>query len=156
MEIIPMGNTTVQYEGVLDDQKFYNFLRDLLVSAGYSVKETNYIQFSGANYVIKWVAMKVIDDYMAYRITVNLDYRNIQETMAVKDGKQVKAKTGTVQVQLVSDILVDYLNKWTKGVSKLVRPIYDKMNEEVVEQRKAAFESDVESIKSAIQSNFNQ
>lgn len=151
-----MGNTTVQYEGVLDDQKFYNFLRDLLVSAGYSVKETNYIQFSGANYVIKWVAMKVIDDYMAYRITVNLDYRNIQETMAVKDGKQVKAKTGTVQVQLVSDILVDYLNKWTKGVSKLVRPIYDKMNEEVVEQRKAAFESDVESIKSAIQSNFNQ
>ena len=151
-----MGNTTVQYEGILDDQKFYNFLRDLLVSAGYSVKETNYIQFSGANYVIKWVAMKVIDDYMAYRITVNLDYRNIQETMAVKDGKQVKAKTGTVQVQLVSDILVDYLNKWTKGVSKLVRPIYDKMNEEVVEQRKAAFESDVESIKSAIQSNFNQ
>ena len=156
MEIIPMGTTTVQYEGVLDDQKFYNFLRGLLVSAGYSVKETSYIQFSGANYVIKWIAMKVIDDYMAYRITVNLDYRNIQETMAVKDGKQVKAKTGTVQVQLVSDILVDYLNKWTKGVSKLVRPIYDKMNEEVVTQRKRAFESDVESIKSTIQSNFNQ
>jgi hypothetical protein len=156
MEIIPMGNTTVQYEGVLDDQKFYNFLRGLLISAGYSVKETNYIQFSGANYVIKWIATKVIDDYMAYRITVNLDYRNIQETMAVKDGKQVKAKTGTVQVQLVSDIMVDYLNKWTKGVSKLVRPIYDKMNEEVVQQRKAAFENDVESIKSAIQSNFNQ
>ncbi|MCL4397085.1 hypothetical protein M1494_01940 [Candidatus Parvarchaeota archaeon] len=156
MEIIPMGTTTVQYEGVLDDQKFYNFLRGLLVSAGYSVKETSYIQFSGANYVIKWIAMKVIDDYMAYRITVNLDYRNIQETMAVKDGKQVKAKTGTVQVQLVSDILVDYLNKWTKGVSKLVRPIYDKMNEEVVTQRKTAFESDVESIKSTIQSNFNQ
>lgn len=151
-----MGTTTVQYEGVLDDQKFYNFLRGLLVSAGYSVKETSYIQFSGANYVIKWIAMKVIDDYMAYRITVNLDYRNIQETMAVKDGKQVKAKTGTVQVQLVSDILVDYLNKWTKGVSKLVRPIYDKMNEEVVTQRKTAFESDVESIKSTIQSNFNQ
>ncbi|MCL4398611.1 MAG: hypothetical protein M1322_00320 [Candidatus Parvarchaeota archaeon] len=156
MEIIPMGNTAVQYEGVLDDQKFYNFLRDLLVSAGYSVKETNYIQFSGANYVIKWTALKVIDDYMAYRITVNLDYRNIQETMAVKEGKQVKAKTGTVQVQLVSDILVDYLNKWTKGISKLVRPIYDKMNEEVVNQRKTAFESDVESIKTAIQSNFNQ
>ena len=156
MEIIPMGTTTVQYEGVLDDQKFYNFLRGLLVSAGYSVKETSYIQFSGANYVIKWIAMKVIDDYMAYRITVNLDYRNIQETMAVKDGKKVKAKTGTVQVQLVSDILVDYLNKWTKGVSKLVRPIYDKMNEEVVTQRKTAFESDVESIKSTIQSNFNQ
>lgn len=151
-----MGNTAVQYEGVLDDQKFYNFLRDLLVSAGYSVKETNYIQFSGANYVIKWTALKVIDDYMAYRITVNLDYRNIQETMAVKEGKQVKAKTGTVQVQLVSDILVDYLNKWTKGISKLVRPIYDKMNEEVVNQRKTAFESDVESIKTAIQSNFNQ
>ena len=151
-----MGTTTVQYEGVLDDQKFYNFLRDLLVSAGYSVKETSYVQFSGPNYVIKWIATKVIDDYMAYRITVNLDYRNIQETMAVKDGKQVKAKTGTVQVQLVSDILVDYLNKWTKGVSKLVRPIYDKMNEEVVAQRKAAFESDVESIKSTIQSNFNQ
>jgi hypothetical protein len=154
MEIIPMGNTTVQYEGTLDDQKFYNFLRDLLVSAGYSVKETNYIQFSGANYVIKWTATKVIDDYMAYRINVNLDYRNIQETVALKEGKQVKAKTGTVQVQLVSDILVDYLNKWTKGVSKFVRPIYDKMNEEVVTQRKAAFESDVNSIKSAIQSNF--
>ena len=151
-----MGTTTVQYEGVLDDQKFYNFLRDLLVSTGYSVKETSYIQFSGLNYVIKWIAMKVIDDYMAYRITVNLDYRNIQETMAVKDGKQLKVKTGTVQVQLVSDILVDYLNKWTKGVSKLVRPIYDKMNEEVVNQRKTAFESDVESIKSTIQANFNQ
>ncbi|MCL5420735.1 MAG: hypothetical protein M1284_03225, partial [Candidatus Parvarchaeota archaeon] len=126
MEIIPMGSTKVQYQGVLDDQKFYNFLRDVLVSAGYAVKETNYIQFSGANYVIKWVATKVIDDYMAYRIKVNLDYRNIQETMAVKDGNQVKTKTGTVQVELVSDIMVDYLNKWTKGVSKLVRPIYDK------------------------------
>jgi hypothetical protein len=156
MEIIPMGSTKVQYQGVLDDQKFYNFLRDVLVSAGYAVKETNYIQFSGANYVIKWVATKVIDDYMAYRIKVNLDYRNIQETMAVKDGNQVKTKTGTVQVELVSDIMVDYLNKWTKGVSKLVRPIYDKMNEEVVTQRKAAFESDVENIKNTIQSNFNQ
>jgi hypothetical protein len=156
MEIIPMGSTKVQYQGVLDDQKFYNFLRDVLVSAGYAVKETNYIQFSGANYVIKWVAMKVIDDYMAYRIKVNLDYRNIQETMAVKDGNQVKTKTGTVQVELVSDIMVDYLNKWTKGVSKLVRPIYDKMNEEVVTQRKTAFESDVENIKNTIQSNFNQ
>ena len=151
-----MGSTKVQYQGVLDDQKFYNFLRDVLVSAGYAVKETNYIQFSGANYVIKWVAMKVIDDYMAYRIKVNLDYRNIQETMAVKDGNQVKTKTGTVQVELVSDIMVDYLNKWTKGVSKLVRPIYDKMNEEVVTQRKTAFESDVENIKNTIQSNFNQ
>ncbi|MEM0143828.1 MAG: hypothetical protein QXL94_07805 [Candidatus Parvarchaeum sp.] len=156
MEIIPMGSTTVHYEGVVDDQKFYNFLRDLLVSSGYSVKETNYIQFSGANYVIKWTAMKVIDDYMAYRISVNLDYRNIQETMAVKEGKQVKAKTGTVEVQLVSDILVDYLNKWTKGVSKFVRPIYDKMNEEVISQRKTAFENDVENIKSTIQSNLNQ
>jgi hypothetical protein len=156
MEIIPMGNTTVQYQGIIDDQKFYNFLRDLLVSAGYSVKETNYVQFSGANYVIKWIAMKVIDDYMAYRITVNLDYRNLQETMAMKEGKQVKAKTGTVQVQLVSDILVDYLNKWTKGVSKLVRPVYDKMNEEVTTQRKTAFESEIESIKTAIQSNFSQ
>jgi hypothetical protein len=156
MEIMPMGTTAVQYEGVLDDQKFYNFLRGLFVSAGYSVKETNYVQFSGANYVIKWIATKVIDDYMAYRISVNLDYRNIQETMAVKDGKQVKAKTGTVQVELVSDILIDYLNKWTKGVSKFVRPIYDKMNEEVVKQRKTAFESDIESIKTSIQANFNQ
>lgn len=153
---MPMGTTAVQYEGVLDDQKFYNFLRGLFVSAGYSVKETNYVQFSGANYVIKWIATKVIDDYMAYRISVNLDYRNIQETMAVKDGKQVKAKTGTVQVELVSDILIDYLNKWTKGVSKFVRPIYDKMNEEVVKQRKTAFESDIESIKTSIQANFNQ
>ena len=156
MEILPMGNTAVQYEGVLDDQKFYNFLRNLLVSTGYSVKETNYIQFSGANYVIKWVATKVIDDYMAYRITVNLDYRNIQETMVVKEGKQVKAKTCTVQVQLVSDILIDYLNKWTKGVSKLVRPIYDKMNEEVIAQRKTSFESDIDNIKTSIQSNFSQ
>ena len=151
-----MGTTAVQYEGVLDDQKFYNFLRGLFVSAGYSVKETNYVQFSGANYVIKWIATKVIDDYMAYRISVNLDYRNIQETMAVKDGKQVKAKTGTVQVELVSDILIDYLNKWTKGVSKFVRPIYDKMNEEVVKQRKTAFENDIENIKTSIQANFNQ
>ena len=151
-----MGNTTVQYEGVIDDQKFYNFLRNLFISAGYSVKETNYIQFSGANYVIKWLAMKVIDDYMAYRITVNLDYRHLEEVMAVKEGKQVKTKKGTVQVQLVSDIMVDYLNKWTKGVSKLVRPIYDKMNEEVLSQRKTAFESDVESIKNSIQANFNQ
>jgi hypothetical protein len=156
MEIMPMGTTAVQYEGVLDDQKFYNFLRGLFVSAGYSVKETNYVQFSGANYVIKWIATKVIDDYMAYRISVNLDYRNIQETMAVKDGKQVKAKTGTVQVELVSDILIDYLNKWTKGVSKFVRPIYDKMNEEVVKQRKTAFENDIENIKTSIQANFNQ
>jgi hypothetical protein len=52
--------------------------------------------------------------------------------------------------------MVDYLNKWTKGVSKLVRPIYDKMNEEVLSQRKTAFESDVESIKNSIQANFNQ
>ena len=51
MEIIPMGNTTVQYQGVIDDQKFYNFLRDLLVSAGYSVKETNYVQFSGFSHI---------------------------------------------------------------------------------------------------------
>ena len=35
---------------------------------------------------------------MAYRITVNLDYRNLQETMAMKEGKQVKAKTGVIAI----------------------------------------------------------
>ncbi len=154
MEVIPLGTTAIQHQGLLDDQAFYNFLKETLESYGYAVTETSYIQFAGANYVIKWDAKKVIDDYMAYRIAIDLNYRGITETTAMKEGKPVKAKTGTVEVKLTGDILLDYLNKWTTGVSKLIRPVYDKMNAEVTKQRKEAFENEIQSIKSALQGHF--
>ena len=154
MEVIPLGTTAFQYQGLLDDQQFYNFLKDTLKGYGYDLTETSYIQFAGANYVIRWDAKKVVDDYMAYRITIDLNYRGITETTAMKDGKSVKAKTGTVEVKLTSDILLDYLNKWTTGVSKFVRPVYDKMNSEVTRKRREAFENEIQNIKSVLQAHF--
>ncbi|MCL4399117.1 hypothetical protein M1293_01210 [Candidatus Parvarchaeota archaeon] len=154
MEIIPVGTTSVQYQGLMDDQNFYNFMKDTLQGIGYKVNETSYIQFAGQNYAITWVAKKFIDDYMAYRITIKLDYRGLTETTATKDGKQIKMKTGTVQITLVSDILLDYLDKWAVGVSKLIRPIFDKMNKDVLVQRRNTFENEIQNIKSSIQSHF--
>ncbi|MCL5016747.1 MAG: hypothetical protein M1441_01225 [Candidatus Parvarchaeota archaeon] len=153
MEVVPIGTNSIQYEGVLDDQKFYNFFKDTLEGLGYSVVETSYVQFAGNNYSIKWAARKVIDDYMAYRLNISLDYRNLNEASGVRDGKPVKVKTGTVQVKLVADLLLDYMNKWATGVSKLVRPVYDKMNQDLIEQRKKAFETEVQDIKSTLQSH---
>ncbi len=153
MEIVPVGTTNIQYEGVFDDQKFYNFAKDSLQSNGYKVSENKYVQF-GPNYHIEWSANKLIDDYMAYRIKFVLDYRNMTETSAMKDGKPVKVKTGTVQVTMVSDLLLDYLDKWATGISKLVRPIYDKMNAAQIDQRKRTFDNDIQNIKNTLQSHF--
>ena len=154
MEIVPVGTTSVQYQGLMDDQNFYNFVKDTLQGMGYKVNETSYIQFAGQNYTITWVAKKFIDDYMAYRITIKLDYRGLTETTATKDGKQIKMKSGTVQIMLVSDILLDYLDKWAVGVSKFIRPVFDKMNKDVLVQRRNTFENEIQNIKSAIQSHF--
>ena len=155
MEVIPVGSTTIQYDGILDDQKFYNFLKDTLKGLGYNVIEGSYIQFSN-NYVIDWSATKLIDDYMAYRLTLKIDFRGIKKGAGVKEGKQVEVKTGTVKVDVTYDILLDYLDKWAHGISKLIRPVYDKMNEEVMKQRKATFEEEVQNLKNTIQSNLGQ
>lgn len=155
MEVIPLGVTTIQYDGPLDDQKTYNFIKDTLTGLGYHVTESSYVQFS-RNYAIDWSATKLIDDYMAYRLTLKIDYRGLNEATAMKDGKQVKIKTGTVQIKISADIMLDYLDKWTVGVSKLIRPIYDKMNQEVINQRKTTFEDEVNNIKTTIQSHLGQ
>lgn len=155
MEVIPVGSTTIQYDGVLDDQKFYNFLKDTLKGLGYSVTEGSYVQFSN-NYAIEWSATKLVDDYMAYRLTLKIDFRGIKKGSSVKDGKQVEVKTGTVQLRIVWDMLLDYLDKWTHGISKLIRPVYDKMNAEVMDQRKATFEEEVQNLKTTIQTTLGQ
>jgi hypothetical protein len=156
MEVVPVGTTNIQYEGALDDQKVYDFIKDTLQGRGYKVSEDSYVQFGGKNYSIDWTAMKLVDDYMAYRLRVKLDYRGLSEAPAMKDGKQIKIKTGTVQVRIVSDVLLDYLDKWTVGISKLIRPVYDKMNQEVISQRKATFNDEIQNIKNAIQSGLGQ
>jgi hypothetical protein len=156
MEVVPLGTTTVQYEGVLDEQQIYNFLKDTLQGLGYKVTETSYAQFGVTNHAIEWIASRYIDDYMCYRLTIKLDFRGITEGMAMKDGKQVKVKNGSVKILLIADILLDYLDKWTVGISKLIRPIYDKMNSEVINQRKAAFETEVQGLKTTLQSRFGQ
>jgi hypothetical protein len=154
METIPMGTTTVQYEGVLDDQKFYNFFRDALKGLGYKAVETSFVQFAGGNYTIDWNAKRLIDDYMAYKMAIRINYRGLTESAAVQNGKQVKVKTGTVSVTIVSDIILDYMDKWTSGLPKLIRPIYDKMNQDVLTQRKTAFENDIQNLKTTLQSHF--
>ncbi len=155
MEVIPLGTTTVQYEGVMDDQRTYTFMKDTLRGLGYKVTENSYVQF-GPNYAIEWTAKRLIDDYMAYRMVIKLDYRGLTEANAMKDGKQVKVKTGTVQIKIISDVLLDYLDKWTVGISKFIRPIYDKMHSEVINQRKTAFEEEIQSLKTTLQAHFGQ
>ncbi|MCW1293950.1 MAG: hypothetical protein OH316_01215 [Candidatus Parvarchaeota archaeon] len=153
MEIIPVGSTSFQHEGSLDDQKFYIFAKESLKKEGYNVVETSYVQFGGNNYHIEWLAQKALDDYMAYRINMIIDFANITESSAMKEGKPIKAKTGKVTVQIVSSIVLDFLNRWTSGVTKLVKPLYDRMNSETLTQRKEAFENELDSIKNALQ-NF--
>ncbi|MBE5728341.1 hypothetical protein IHE51_00590 [Candidatus Parvarchaeota archaeon] len=155
MEIIPVGSTSFQHEGSLDDQKFYSFAKETLKKEGYNVVETSYVQFGGNNYHIEWLAQKALDDYMAYRINVVLDFSNITETSVMKEGKPIKAKTGKVIVQLVSTIILDFLNKWTGGVSKFVKPLYDRMNSETMTQRKEAFENELDNIKNTLQSSLS-
>ncbi|MGC8516617.1 MAG: hypothetical protein ACP5MT_01845 [Candidatus Acidifodinimicrobium sp.] len=155
MEIIPVGSTSFQHEGSLDDQKFYSFAKETLKKEGYRVVETSYVQFGGNNYHIEWLAQKALDDYMAYRINVVLDFSNITEASAIKEGKQIKTKTGKVIVQLISSIVLDFLNKWTSGVSKLVKPLYDRMNSETMNQRKEAFQNELDNIKNALQGSLS-
>ncbi len=156
MEIIPLGITVVQYDGIMDDQQSYNFIKTTLQGLGYKVTENSYVQFAGSNYAIEWTAKRMVDDYMAYRLTIKLDYRGINEASAMKDGKQIKIKTGGLKVTITADLILDYLDKWTVGISKFIRPIYDKMNQEVINQRKTTFENEVQNLKTAIQSHFGQ
>ncbi len=156
METISIGVTVVQYAGVMDEQNTYNFIKDTLKGLGYNVTENSYIHFGGTNYAISWTAKKLLDDYMAYRITLKLDYRGLAESTAIQGGKQVKIRTGELKVTIVADMLLDHLDKWTSGVSKFIRPVYDKMNQDVISQRKTAFENEVGDLKNTLQSHFGQ
>ncbi len=156
METISVGTTVVQYSGVMDDQSIYNFVKSTLEGLGYKVTENSYVQFGGGNYAINWTAKKLLDDYMAYRITVKLDYRGLSESTAVQEGKQVKVKTGNLKISIMADLLLDYLDKWTSGVSKFIRPVYDKMNKDTLNQRKTAFENEIGDLKNTLQVHFGQ
>jgi hypothetical protein len=156
MEVVPVGNTVVQYEGIIDDSGSYNFIKTTLQGLGYKVAENSYAQFGGGNYAIDWTANKLVDDYMAYRLAIKLDYRGLNEGTAMKDGKQIKVKTGAVKITITAELLLDYLDKWTTGITKLIRPIYDKMNQEVIKQRKTAFEEELQNFKTTLQSHFGQ
>ncbi|MCL5009608.1 MAG: hypothetical protein M1433_01330 [Candidatus Parvarchaeota archaeon] len=156
METISVSTNVVQYAGVMDSQDTYNFIKDTLTGMGYRVSETSFVQFGGNNYAITWVAKKLLDDYMAYKMTIKLDYRSLSESTAIQNGKQVKVNTGELKITIISDLLLDFLDKWTSGVSKFVRPIYDKMNQDVINQRKTAFENEIGDFKSTLKSHFGQ
>lgn len=156
MEVNKIGSFEIKYEGIFDDQKFYALAQDIIKGEGFSLMETSYIQFGGNNYHIEWVASKIIDDYMSYRLNISLEFTNLNDTTIVRDGKQIKARTGGVSILLIYSIILDYLNKWSTGVSKFIKPIYDKMSAETYEKRKAELEQIALDIKSKLQSNLSK
>ncbi len=156
MEVNKIGSFEIKYEGVFDDQKFYVLAQDIIKSEGFSLMETSYIQFGGANYHIEWVASKFIDDYTSYRLNIVLEFTNLNETTVMKDGKQIKAKTGGVSVNVIYSMVMDYLNKWSTGVSKFIKPIYEKMSADTIEKRKAELEQIALDIKSKLQNSLSK
>ncbi|MDP8013036.1 MAG: hypothetical protein RAK22_02955 [Nanoarchaeota archaeon] len=155
MEVVPVGSLKFKNEGVINDQKFYVTAQDILKDQGFSVMETAYIQFGGGNYHVEWVATKIIDDYMSYRINIVLEFTGLADATITKGGQQIKVRTGTISVEFNYSVLLDYLNKWTTGISKIVKPVYDKMNSEALNSRKAELEREVQDIKAKMQNNIS-
>jgi hypothetical protein len=120
----------VKRSGIFDFKEVYQFAYRWLTGEDYDVNEEKYIeevQTDAKKIEIKWVAEKKISDY--FKIELKLEWRivGMKDVEVERDGKRIKANSGTFEVKITGSLIKDYQSEWDVNPSyKFLRGIYEK------------------------------
>jgi uncharacterized membrane protein len=157
MDSIPAGSKSFVYTGVIDINGFLNQVKSLLSNLGYTVAETKFEQSSDKgknNYNTEWAAEKILDDYMKFSVSIKIQIKGVSDTTLMKDNVPTTVKTGTINLSATGSLLLDYEDKWSTGIMKILRPLFDKINEEQRNERIKKLQQDIDSLINALKSSY--
>jgi hypothetical protein len=133
MESIKVSQTTkARYVGPFEGSRWYRTLWDDIELMGYRVRETAYKEKNtqdGKEVYIWWECMKPAapgESYSQFFITVAVVLLAFKSIKVQKDGKEIKMDYGDMEMNFAASLNLDYKDKWTKGISRYLRWIYDR------------------------------
>ncbi len=157
MDSIPITSKTFVYTGVININNFLNQIKTLLTNLGYTVTETKFEQTSDKgknNYNTEMIGEKLLDDYMKYSLSIKIQITNVSDTTMMKDNTPTTVKTGTINLSVSGNLVLDYEDKWSTGIMKLMRPLFDKINEEQRKDRSTRLQQEIDSFISALKTTY--
>lgn len=122
----------IKFDGIFVYKEFYKFCYDWLIG------ETKISEFSEDKYSekllgdkkdidIEWVGMRKLSDYFKEKIKVKYVIRQLTQVKIKKEGVEIDANKGSVEVQVKGVLVKDYQGKFEMtGVRKFLRTIYEK------------------------------
>ncbi|MCW1292684.1 MAG: hypothetical protein QXX36_00250 [Candidatus Rehaiarchaeum fermentans] len=157
MDQLPITSKKFSYTGIIDVNGFLQVVKKNLEAKGFSVEETKFEQ-SGSenkNYSIEWSATKQLDDYTMYSLTVKINFSDVKDATVLKNNVPTQTKIGKVDLSIDASMMLDYQEKWSAGLLKILRPLFDRMNKELIESRKKSLANSVDEIVGALKSTYS-
>lgn len=117
-----IGSLKFKHKGAFSMGGLYVMLYDMLITMGYTVKETKYKQYEGSvsnkpnGLEIIWSATKEVDDFTKF----SLDFRFFltmwtRDKEIEKDGAKIKTDEGDPEITITAKLTRDYEGKWEKN-----------------------------------------
>lgn len=119
----------VKQKSVFNLDELYLILYKWFELYGYDFQEQEYrdIEKAGTKDVeIRWYAEKKIDDYIKFIMKVSMMTVGMKEVEVEEEGIKRTTKSGTVEFRFDAFLLKDYEDRWTGGIMKFLREVYDK------------------------------
>ncbi len=125
-------SSKVKYDGIFTFKDFYKFCYDWLT------EETGLNEFSEGKYAekltgdiknidIEWEGMKKITDYFKAKVKIVFAIKNLAQIKIKKEGIEVDANKGSVEIKVKGIIITDYQGKFEMtAFKKFLRSIYEK------------------------------
>lgn len=126
MEKWPLQTDSIRYKGVFDMKKVYNGMYDWFTKRGYRFMETQY-KHKPPETEIDWCAIRKVDDYFRYNITIQFYIWDIEDVEVVREGKKQKMQQGRMKITFSCGFTSDYSGRWEGSwLKKKMEKIYNK------------------------------
>lgn len=122
----------IKYTGIFTFKDFYKFCHEWLV------EETKVTEFEEGKYSeklvgdkkeidIEWTCQRKLSDYFKEKIKSKFTIRQLREVKVKKDGAEVDANSGDVELKVDGSLIKDYQGKFEMtGFRKFLRSVYEK------------------------------
>ena len=135
----------LRYQGLFDWSGLYKSMVDWLKKYRFYFHEQTYKHKvpspKGAEQELRWFAEVDVNDYIRFKMTIEIHLWDMTEVEVVKDGKKKVLTNARMEIVLLGDLILDWMNKFEK--SKFTRALRDFYNKYIIRREIESFYGDM-------------
>ncbi|RME77810.1 hypothetical protein D6774_03235 [Candidatus Woesearchaeota archaeon] len=125
-----LGSVNLTYEGIFDFKELYRLVDDFARTKNYGKNEKvnkEIVHEDGKDIQIVLEIQKEQTDYVAKKLKIVFDAKNVKDVEVNLDGKKLKMHKGTLFFSIKGYLITDWEGKWEATPWQFfIRAVYDK------------------------------